>query len=114
MTEINKSQNWNPDEDKLSEIKKQLELFQQSAANANAPLSNQETIQSRCAKLITLLIRIEQELNTLEKTVEEIWHTGYTNNNENVKRVASTNLQTIKRLQLKIRQARLNLNYTFI
>ena len=114
MTEINKSTNWNPDEDKLSEIKKQLELFQQSATNVNAPLSNQETIKSRCAKLIILLVKIEQELNTLEKTVEGIWHTGYINKNENVKRVASTNLQTIKRLQLKIRQAHLNLNYAFL
>jgi SpoU rRNA methylase family enzyme len=114
MAEINRLNNWNPDEDKLSEIKKQLELFQNNASKVNRPLNKNETIEGRYAKLIVLLVKIEEELNTLEKTLEKLWTTGYTNNNETVKHAASTNLETIKRLQLKIRKARLNLNYTFI
>lgn len=114
MTEINSSKDWNPNEDKLSEIKKQLELFQQTASNINSPLQNNDTIENRCARLILLLIKIEEELNKVEKTLEKIWHLGYTNNNEITKRQSQASLETVKKLQFKIRAARLNLNYMFI
>lgn len=97
----------------LDNIKKQLESFFNIANNINKPL-DKESVEQRCAKLITLLIKIESELKKVESTLEKVWEEAYKNNNDDIKEKASKHLNTVKTLQIKITKARLNLNFAFI
>lgn len=97
----------------LDNIKKQLESFYNIANNINKPLE-EESVEQKCAKLITLLVRIETELKKVESTLEKVWQEAYKNNNENIKEKASKHLNTVKTLQIKITKARLNINFAFI
>lgn len=97
----------------LDNIKKQLESFYNIGNNIDKPLEK-ESVEQRCARLITVLIKIEKELVKVENTIEKVWEEAYKNNNEDIKQKALKHLNTVKTLQIKIAKARLNLNYTFI
>lgn len=97
----------------LNNIKKEIENFYNIANSTNKSL-DKESAEQKSAKLITLLVKIEKELATIENITEKIWDNAYKNNNEYIKQKASERLDSIKTLRIKITKARLNLNYTFI
>ncbi|MGK7949450.1 MAG: chromosome segregation protein SMC [Xenococcaceae cyanobacterium] len=68
----------------------------------------------KVARLIILLIKIENELNTVKNTLDKLQKNGGVSNSSNSKSTVEKKLATVETLLEKIRKARLNLNYYFI
>lgn len=68
----------------------------------------------KVARLIILLIKIENELHTVKSTLGKLQDNGEKNDNSNSKNTVEKKLATVENLLEKIRKARLNLNYYFI
>lgn len=99
--------------EELRRVEEQLLKTMDSYGVVANKLYENEPIEERVARLITLLNKIQEQLNIVEKTLEKLWQLGYSSNNEDLKLKAATKLETVKSLSLKITQARLNLNYHF-
>ncbi len=68
----------------------------------------------KVARLIILLIKIENELYTVKNTLDRLQEHGGVGNSYNSKNTVEKKLATVETLLEKIRKARLNLNYYFI
>ena len=68
----------------------------------------------KVARLIILLIKIENELHTVKSTLGKLQDNEEKNDNSNSKNTVEKKLATVENLLEKIRKARLNLNYYFI
>lgn len=116
--------------EELNRVKEELnKIFNEFKSNepslyrntgTNAPIDNnvfevkEETVEQRAHRLVLLLNKVEQQLNTVGITLEKILEVGRSSNNSSMCSSAEEKIQTVKNLTLKIQTARLNLSFYFI
>ena len=75
--------------------------------------NNQSERTEKVARLIVLLHKIDKELTTVEETLTKLKFQAKTTNSSMLPKIEQK-LETVSRLQTKIRASKLNLNYHFI
>ena len=75
--------------------------------------SSQSERTQKVARLMVLLHKIDKELTTVQQTLTELKFQATTTNSRLLPKIEEK-LETVSRLQTKIRASKLNLNYHFI
>lgn len=104
-------------QEELKKIVEEGSLYKYSYNNSvfiNSSKSTGEKLEVKVARLIVLLNSIEEQLKTVEITLEKLWDMAYKNHNEDLKTSAREKLDRVKDITLKIQKAKLNLNYHLI